>query len=88
MNLFWYDVLGSIGVACILVTYLMTQLGKMRASSVRFPILNAIGALCVLISLSYEFNMHAFIIEIFWLLISLIGIGRNLHLKRELRQAR
>ncbi len=86
MNLTWYDLLGSIGVACILITYLMTQIGKMRASSVRFATLNAFGAIFVLISLSYEFNMHAFIIEIFWLLISLIGIGRNLHQKRVLRQ--
>ena len=40
--------------------------------------LNALGASLVILSLYYDFNLSAFIIEAFWVLISLLGIGRVL----------
>jgi len=40
----------------------------------KYSCLNAIGASAVLFSLYFKFNLSAFIIELFWLLISLIGV--------------
>jgi len=43
-----------------------------------YSALNAAGAGLILISLYYAFNFPSFIVEFFWLLISLFGIGKSL----------
>jgi hypothetical protein len=78
----WYDVVGNVGVCMILGCYLLLQLDRLESSGLTFSILNGIGALLILISLAYEFNKSAFIVELFWLLISLFGIVRYLMSKR------
>ena len=40
--------------------------------------LNAAGALLIIVSLIFDFNLSAFVIEVFWLLISLLGLWRSL----------
>jgi len=73
MDYNWYDFVGNIGVLTILTCYLLLNLGKMSSTDLRFSILNGLGALFILISLMYEFNLSAFLIEFFWLLISIVG---------------
>jgi len=73
MDYNWYDFVGNIGVLTILTCYLLLNLGKMSNSDLRFSIFNGLGAVCILISLMYEFNLSAFLIEFFWLLISIVG---------------
>lgn len=77
MNYQWYDLIGNIGVALIIITYFLLQLGRMNSASYLYSTLNALGALFVIISLMYEFNMSAFIVEAFWVGISLFGIIRQ-----------
>ena len=81
MNYQWYDVIGNIGVLIILGCYLLLQLNELASSELSFSVFNGLGALLILISLTYEFNLSAFIIELFWLLISLFGVTTYL-LKR------
>jgi hypothetical protein len=50
----------------------------MRADQLAWPLLNGLGAALVLASLRVEFNLGAFILECFWLLISLVGLVRLL----------
>jgi multisubunit Na+/H+ antiporter MnhB subunit len=72
----WYDLVGSIGVALIILTYIFLQLEKIRSGQLLYSLLNAVGAALIIISLLYSFNFSAFIVEFFWLLISLFGIGK------------
>ncbi len=74
MNYHWYDLLGMIGVMTILWCYFSLQLGKIKSEELIFSLLNGVGAIFILISLLYEFNLSAFLVELFWLLISLMGI--------------
>jgi hypothetical protein len=74
MTYAWHDFLGNLGVFLILVTYLLLQMERLEAKSLVYSLNNAIGALLVLISLYFKFNLSAFIIEFFWLLISLYGL--------------
>ncbi len=74
----WYDILGTLGVAIIIVTYVLLQLEKIRSDNLVYSLLNAIGASLILISLYFNFNFPAFVVEFFWLLISLFGIGKYL----------
>jgi hypothetical protein len=52
------------------------QIEKIRSETLFYSSLNALGASLILISLFYNFNFSAFIVEFFWLLISLFGIGK------------
>ncbi len=74
----WHDLLGIIGVVLIVATYMLLQLEKLYATSFLYSATNGLGALLILVSLIYEFNLSAFIIEAFWLLISTYGIARYL----------
>jgi hypothetical protein len=76
MQFAWYDFVGSIGVGIIILTYILLQLGKVRSESLIYSLLNALGASLIIVSLLYSFNFSAFIVEFFWLLISLFGIGK------------
>ena len=73
----WYDVAGSLGVAMIVCAYLFLQLGRVASDSLRYLLANALGAGLILISLSVEFNFSAFLIEAFWLAISVFGMWRR-----------
>lgn len=76
MTIEWHDVIGTLGVAIIVVAYFMLQLGRMNVQQLSFSLLNCIGASLILVSLTFEFNLAAFTIEAFWVAISLFGIYR------------
>lgn len=78
MGFTWYDILGTIGVAIIILTYVLLQVERVRSDQLIYSLLNAIGALLILLSLYFNFNLPAFFVEFFWLLISLFGIGKYL----------
>lgn len=71
------DILGSIGAATIVTTYMLLQMGKVRSDQVWYSVLNFVGAALILFSLYFKFNLSAFLIEIFWVFISLYGIWKN-----------
>ena len=72
----WYDVLGLVGVALILLAYLLLQLRRIDPTAAAFSALNAVGAGLILLSLYYDFNLPATLMEGAWLLVSLYGLGR------------
>ncbi len=74
MTYAWYDFMGNLGVFFILASYLLLQMGRLESKSFIYSLNNAIGALLILVSLYFEFNLSAFIVEFFWLLISLYGL--------------
>lgn len=72
----YYDVAGTTGVILIVVSYFLLQTERMRSNSLTYSVNNAVGAALILFSLYFEFNVSAFLIEFFWLLISIVGIVR------------
>ena len=72
-----YDLLGVIGSLIIIAAYFATQRGWVEASDWRFPLANLIGALLILLSLMVAWNLAAFVMEIFWLAISIYGLVRS-----------
>lgn len=75
------DLVGNIGVVVLMITYLMLQLNKLSSNGLAYSLLNAIGAGFIIISLLVNFNLSAFIIEVFWVLISFVGIYRYFRMK-------
>ena len=85
MNYGWHDVIGNLGVLLILITYLLLQVGRLSAESLRYSVANGAGAALILISLAFDFNLSAFVMEAAWLVLSLYGIGRYYAAERRLR---
>lgn len=81
MNYGLVDLLGLIGVVLIVVTYLLLQLEKLRSNDLAYSLFNAIGASLIVASLLVNFNLSALLMEVFWVLISCIGIFRYFRLK-------
>ena len=76
------DVLGILGVLIILWYYFLLQVGKCAAHHLGFSVGNLLGAILLLISLRYNFNLASVIIESAWCLISAYGIIRHYSLKK------
>jgi predicted membrane protein len=54
---------------------------KLKSSSFIYSLANGLGAALIIISLLYNFNFAAFIIEAFWVAISLYGIWKYFNKK-------
>jgi hypothetical protein len=80
MNYGLLDFVGNIGVALMMIAYLLLQLNKLSNGLV-YSGVNALGASLVVVSLLVNFNLSAFLMEVFWILISFVGIYRHLRLR-------
>ena len=75
------DLIGNIGVVLLMIAYLMLQLNKLSSDGLAYSLLNVFGASLIILSLLVNFNLSAFIMEVFWVLISFVGIYRYFRLK-------
>jgi hypothetical protein len=73
----WHDFAGSAGVILIVGAYLMLQLEHSSSNDLPYLLANALGAALILLSLFVEFNLSAFLMELFWLAISVFGLYRR-----------
>ncbi|AKP73800.1 CBU_0592 family membrane protein [Piscirickettsia salmonis] len=73
MSLFG-QLIGTVGMILVVIAYFLVVSQRVTPGSLPFSIVNLIGAILLLISLCIHFNLGSFIIEIFWILISLYGI--------------
>jgi paired small multidrug resistance pump len=83
MTMHWYDWAGLGGVALILLAYFLLQAGRVRGDALGYQLMNAAGALAVLISLLFAFNLCAFVMEAAWLAVSIYGIARGRKARRK-----
>src|ERR1044072_6860594 len=77
-----YELVGFTGAAIIVAAYFAMQQRWLNALDWRFPAANLLGSLLILISLWFEWNFPSVVIEIFWALISLVGMVRSLAERR------
>lgn len=77
INLDIFQIIGFVGMVCIVYAYLLLQLNKIDQKSLKFQMINLLGAILLLISLCVHFNLGSFIIEVFWIIITLYGMYKN-----------
>lgn len=68
--------IGLLGVALYLGSYLALQLNFLSGQSLAYSLLNIAAAGTVLISLTTQFNLTSVLIQVMWVIISLLGIAR------------
>ena len=78
----WHDLVGNVGVLLILGTYFALQIGRIESTSVAYSALNALGAGSITVSLLFDFNLSAFVVEAAWVAVSLYGLARTLRIAR------
>ena len=59
----WYDILGTLGVTIIIITYVLLQIERVRSDQLIYSLLNAIGASLILVSLYFDFNLPSVVVE-------------------------
>ena len=78
----WHDILGLVGMVIVVSLYFGQQANLIDPKNLAFSLFNLIGGSLLLISLCFNFNLPSFIIEIFWVSISLIGIYNWLSIRK------
>jgi hypothetical protein len=81
-----HNVVGNIGVLVIVGTYFLVQVRKMSATQPPYILANGLGATLIMYSLSFDFNLSAFLIEAIWLLVSIVGLVRVWRERRAVRR--
>ena len=72
----WTDVTGVVGVAMMLGAYAGAQLRWLDPVKVPALLTNLIGASLVMVSLSHNFNLAAFLMEAAWAVVAVFGLLR------------
>ena len=73
----WHELVGMIGVVFVLLAYFGLQSGKLRGDGIAFQVANILGAGGIAVSLVYDFNLSAMVIELCWIAISVYGLVRG-----------
>ena len=68
------DIIGMAGTSLVVGAFFLLQLNKVSPKGLVYNLMNLVGALFLLFSLCINFNLASFVIEIFWIAASLIGL--------------
>ncbi len=88
MNIYWYDWVGYLGVALVLLAYFLLQAHKLQGHGLVYQLMNVFGAIGVILSLSFSpgpINWLAFLMQVAWIAIGVYGILRGTTVRREAR---
>lgn len=72
-----FQTLGIAGTTCFLMAYFWLQKGKFAADSYAYLLLNLAGAILLMISLFWDWNLAAFMLEAAWCAISIYGLYKR-----------
>lgn len=78
-----FDVIGMSGTFLVVGAFFLLQLDKVNPSGLGYNVMNLTGAILLLISLCYNFNLASFVIELFWIAASIIGLYKYYKKKPE-----
>lgn len=70
------DAVGLTGTFLVVLAYYLLQLERIHPKSLSYNMINLAGAALLLFSLCFQFNLASFLIEIFWIVASLIGLWK------------
>lgn len=77
------DPIGIVGVILILIAYLFLSTGSWVAHSFKYQFLNFVGAWLILFSLYFHWNLSSVLIEVAWIVISILGMYRLIDCKKK-----
>jgi len=66
--------IGLLGMVMVVLAFYQTVSGAWSSQGAQFNVVNLCGAVLLLLSLLVHFNLGSFVIEVFWIAISLKGL--------------
>jgi predicted membrane protein len=78
------DSVGLLGVGLLLFAYFLLNTNKLTSQSLQYLWCNLSGAILILYSLLFHFNLASMVIEIAWITISVIGLYRHYANKKKI----
>ena len=81
------DTIGMFGTLLVVLAYYLLQLERTDPRGLTYNLINLVGAILLLISLCFHFNLASFVIEIFWIAASLIGLWKYLRRQVDISQS-
>ncbi len=75
------DIIGLAGSALFITAFAYANLAR-QFDKLLFNIANLVGAILLLVSLWVNFNLAAFVLEVAWAIIALLGIIAALRARR------
>jgi hypothetical protein len=85
MSPFTADVIGLIGSALFIGAFAYANIAE-TLNKVLFNLTNLLGAILLLISLSVNFNLAAFVLETAWAIIAAVGLVLAIRARRRDQQ--
>jgi hypothetical protein len=82
MSDWMYNAIGLMGPLLFTTAYAMTSIGKWDGTMVRLHLCNLVGAVAMLISLSHDWNLPIFLLEICWGAVAAYGCIKAITLSR------
>jgi predicted membrane protein len=76
METWFIDTIGMLGTLLVVLAYYLLQLERTDPKGLAYNMINLAGAVLLLFSLCFHFNLASFVIEIFWIAASLIGLWK------------
>ena len=70
------DAVGMLGTLLVVLAFFLLQLERTDPKGLAYNLINLLGAIFLLFSLCFNFNLASFVIELFWITASLIGMWR------------
>lgn len=70
------DAIGLLGTVMVVLAYSLLQLERTDPKGLTYNVINLVGAILLLLSLCFNFNLASFVIEVFWIGASMIGLYR------------
>ncbi|WP_320203314.1 CBU_0592 family membrane protein [Agrobacterium rosae] len=70
------DIVGLIGAVFYLTAYALLQMRILSVDDSRATLLNVLGGICLIYSLSWNFNLGSLVTQVAWLLFTIIGYVR------------
>lgn len=77
------NIAGIAGVICFLLAYVLLQMQRVGPTGVHYLGLNLAGALLVMFSLLFEWNLPSFLLEAAWASISMYGIYVHIYRRKQ-----
>ncbi len=78
------NIIGMVGSALMVGAYAYSNIAD-PMNLVLFNLLNLIGALLLIVSLTVHFNMASMALEIVWAIIALLGLARTMWQRKRTR---
>lgn len=76
MQTLYSDIIGMTGTALVVLAYFLLQMERLDPKGLSYNLINLAGAGLLMVSLTYTFNLASFVIEIFWIAASLLGLWK------------